>query len=48
MVFAGFYPENNDDFENFAKALSKLKLNDASLFYEPETNEALGDFGSDF
>ncbi len=42
MVFAGFYPENNDDFENFAKALSKLKLNDASLFYEPETNEALG------
>jgi len=42
MVFSGFYPESNDDFENFAKSLAKLKLNDASFTYEPEANEALG------
>lgn len=42
MVFAGFYPDTNDDFENLQKALAQLKLNDAALFYEPESNEALG------
>lgn len=42
MVFAGFYPESNDDFENVQKALAQLKLNDASLFYEVESNDALG------
>ncbi len=42
MVFSGFYPESNDEFELFAKSLAKLKLNDASFTYEPEANEALG------
>ena len=42
MVFSGFYPESNDEFENFSKSLAKLKLNDASFTYEPEANEALG------
>ncbi len=42
MVFSGFYPESNDEFENFEKSLAKLKLNDASFTYEPEANEALG------
>lgn len=42
MVFSGFYPESNDDFELLQKSLAKLKLNDASFSYEPEANEALG------
>jgi len=42
MVFAGFYPDSNDDFESLQKALAQLKLNDASLFYEMESNDALG------
>jgi GTP-binding protein LepA len=41
-VFAGLFPVNSDDFENLREALSKLKLNDASLHYEPETSDALG------
>jgi GTP-binding protein LepA len=41
-VFAGLFPVNSDDFENMREALSKLKLNDASLNYEPETSDALG------
>ena len=41
-VFAGLYPVNSADFENFRDALGKLSLNDASLQYEPETSEALG------
>ncbi len=36
------FPVNADDFENFREALSKLTLNDASLFYEPESSDALG------
>lgn len=42
MVYAGFYPSDNKDFENLHNALDKLSLNDASLVYEPETSIALG------
>ena len=42
QVFAGLFPVNSDDFENFREALEKLTLNDASLFYEPESSDALG------
>ncbi|WP_111643076.1 translation elongation factor 4 [Marinimicrobium alkaliphilum] len=42
QVYAGMFPVNADDFENFREALSKLTLNDASLFYEPESSDALG------
>lgn len=41
MVFAGFYPTDNDDYSNLRDALEKLQLNDASLVYEPETSQAL-------
>jgi len=42
MVFASIYPENPDDYELLKDSLNKLKLNDASLTFEPETKEALG------
>lgn len=42
QVFAGMFPVTSDDYEAFREALAKLKLNDASLFYEPETSDALG------
>ena len=42
QVYAGMFPVSSDDFENFRDALSKLTLNDASLFYEPESSDALG------
>jgi GTP-binding protein LepA len=42
QVFAGLFPVNSEDFEAFREALGKLTLNDASLFYEPETSDALG------
>jgi GTP-binding protein LepA len=42
MVFSGIYPSQSEDFENLREALTKLKANDASLLYEPETSNALG------
>ena len=42
QVFAGLFPVSSDDYENLREALAKLRLNDASLFYEPETSQALG------
>ena len=42
QVYAGLFPVNTEQFEEFREALAKLTLNDASLFYEPETSEALG------
>jgi GTP-binding protein LepA len=42
MVFAGLYPSDSDDYPELRDALERLKLNDASLFYEPETSQALG------
>jgi len=41
-VYAGLFPVDSEDYENFREALSKLKLNDSSLFYEPEVSHALG------
>jgi GTP-binding protein LepA len=42
QVFAGLFPVNAEDFEAFREALAKLRLNDAALFYEPESSDALG------
>ena len=41
-VFASMYPVEGDEYPNLRDALEKLKLNDASLFYEPESSSALG------
>ncbi|MFN4258455.1 MAG: translation elongation factor 4 [Gemmataceae bacterium] len=42
MVFSGLYPVDNKDFESLREALAKLRLNDASFTYLPETSEGLG------
>ncbi len=42
MVFAGLYPVDTDQYAELRDALEKLRLNDASFFYEPETSAALG------
>ncbi|WP_394169092.1 translation elongation factor 4 [Saccharospirillum alexandrii] len=42
QVYAGLFPVSADDYEDFRTALEKLSLNDASLFYEPESSDALG------
>jgi len=42
QVYAGIFPISSDDYEDFRDALAKLSLNDASLFYEPESSQALG------
>jgi len=41
-VYAGLFPVSSDDYEDFREALSKLRLNDSSLFFEPENSTALG------
>lgn len=42
QVYAGVFPVSSDDYEAFREALAKLRLNDASLFFEPENSQALG------
>ena len=42
QVYAGMFPVSSEDFEAFREALGKLRLNDASLFFEPESSQALG------
>ncbi|HBC56836.1 MAG TPA: elongation factor 4, partial [Gammaproteobacteria bacterium] len=42
QVYAGLFPVDSGDYENFRDALAKLSINDASLEYEPESSQALG------
>lgn len=42
MVFSGLFPTENEDYEELRSSLERLKLNDSSLMYEPETSQALG------
>jgi len=42
MIFSGLFPVDTDDFERLRESIEKLKLNDASLVFEPETSAALG------
>jgi len=41
-VFAGLFPVDSSDYEDFREALSKLRLNDSAMYYEPEVSDALG------
>ena len=42
VVFAGIFPTSSDDYENLRNSMEKLRLNDSSFQYEPETSQALG------
>ena len=42
QVYSGMFPVDSTDFEKFREALQKLQINDASLFFEPDTSDALG------
>ena len=42
VVFCGIYPINGEDYDLLRESMEKIKLNDASLFFEPETSKALG------
>ncbi|OBX79999.1 elongation factor 4 [Moraxella atlantae] len=42
QVYAGLFPVDSADFESFREALQKLQVNDAALFFEPDTSDALG------
>ncbi|WP_296173250.1 translation elongation factor 4 [Psychrobacter sp. UBA2769] len=42
QVYSGMFPVDSSDFEKFREALQKLQINDASLFFEPDTSDALG------
>jgi GTP-binding protein LepA len=42
QVYAGLFPVDSSDFEPFREALQKLQINDAALFFEPDTSDALG------
>lgn len=42
QVYAGLFPVDSNDFENFREALQKLQINDAALFFEPDSSDALG------
>ena len=42
QVYSGMFPVESTDFEKFREALQKLQINDASLFFEPDTSDALG------
>jgi GTP-binding protein LepA len=42
QVYAGMFPTSSEDYQAFREALDKLKLNDSSLFFEPESSQALG------
>nr|WP_299040268.1 translation elongation factor 4 [uncultured Psychrobacter sp.] len=42
QVYSGMFPVDSNDFEKFREALKKLQINDASLFFEPDTSDALG------
>lgn len=45
MVFCGIYPVNSKDFPQLRQAMEKLRLNDASFVYEPETSNSMGGYG---
>src|SRR6185436_15297181 len=42
VVFVSFYPENGDDYDEFKKALAKLRLSDSAIRFEPDSSEVLG------